>query len=245
MSQSRDPQAIGRALETGGAEIGEFIDDLVKKAELQSPNKPIHEMASEMGFSYDQIPKRVIERMRKTYAMDNPMNYFYNEDGLLKSEEIADFYSVLAKNPLYGRASSSPVPVRFLRQFVGVRLDLDNQDHLLTFWKALDSYAVQGGVRDSNMFVTIFRNIAENIGYDEGKRGDLIAACLRNDTISEDSMFSGIARQYLTPTLLSSYFKPRTQGFGYDFLLVLYANCTTLSQVLAPWLSLSGNTPTK
>ena len=200
-SQSRNPQAIGRALEKGGGEIGEFIDDMVKKAELQSPNRPLRELISEMGFDYDQVPKRVIERMRKTDAMDNPMNYFYDEGGLLKSDEIPDFYSVLSKNPAYDRNPTPPV--LFLRKFVGARLDLDNQDHLFTLWKALDASASSGGVRDSNIFSNTFRNITEYIGYTESKRGDLVAASLQNDEISKGSMFQSIAKN-TTPLLFQA-----------------------------------------
>ena len=193
----------------------EAIDGLVKKAELQSPSRPLRGLISKLGFKYDQISKRVLERIEKADAMDNPMNYFYDK-GLFRSQEIPDFKGVFTRSYI----STPPPSVRFLRQFVGARLDLGNQGHLSTLWWTLNSFAARGGpFRRGTIFISSFESMSRHMGYSKRKRGDLVAACLQNDEFSRDTMFQEMARRYRVPTLLSSYFKPRMQHFGYDLFL--------------------------
>ena len=72
----RDPQSAGRVVGEGAKEVGEFIGGLLKKAEAGSPNKPVRELITGMGFDIDDVPKPVIDKIKKTNALENPMNYF-------------------------------------------------------------------------------------------------------------------------------------------------------------------------
>ena len=221
LPQSREPQSLGRAFDKGGTEIGELIDGLVRKAELQSPNRSLRELVSEMGFSPEQIPKSVLQRIRETDAIDNPIHYFYHDNILLSRPDIPDFKSVFLRTDIISaipRITPPPSPaVRFLRQFVGTRLDLDNQDHLLTLWEVFSASIERGRPSRLSVYTSDFQKMAKYMGYNESQRGDLVAACLQNDTISQGALIRNIAAKNRVPTLLSSYFKP--QGFGYDLLL--------------------------
>ncbi len=128
---------IVRAVQTGGERAGKVIGDIIHQARDSSPNRPVYEMLEEMGFNPGEVPRDVVKRMTARKAIDNPMNYFYDDTGRIyrvSDPDVIDYDNVFFSD------KNGLMDERVLKTFISKRLRADNDEHVKMFWESVEEY---------------------------------------------------------------------------------------------------------
>ena len=180
---------VVRTVQEGAESAGMAIGDIINRAADISPNKPVHDIIVEMSFDPKDIPKPVVERIRDTKAMDNPMNYFYDGEEVFIHEKIYDYQDVFFKFKWGTSTSAAPETVHFLRKFVRERIDLENEEHVKAFWQSIEHHFQSiadssGSSIDMDLARGTMINIADNV-MEEQKLINLAAVGIRHGHIAK------------------------------------------------------------
>lgn len=199
----RDPQSASRALVKTGNSIG----DIIKRAEAKSPNKPVRDVIAEMGFDIDDIPKGVIDRIRTTNALDNPVNLFFTNEKIIDlsySGGKISFHKCFFEN-----VDTEFKEVIFLRRLFVERVDWNNSEHVISFRSALRTHFEKMYPKRevSQLFdEDEFSKISSIIG--EGKIVDFIASSIHYDNILVNPFTKGLLRDRIMLLVFrSDYFR--------------------------------------
>ena len=187
--------AIGKTAQEVGETVGRKIEDIISNAQKLSQNTPVRQAIIDFGFSLDNFSKNMIDRVRKTGALDNPMKYFFDfEEGtVFIHSRLFDYTDVFIN-----RASSSE-PIDFLGVLLRERMDLDKEDHVRDFWMAIKQFNSETGIGTVPKLTKIFG---------EQKAMDLLAACIRHDVVREgDKFFLEVIKGDHVRIFASDYFR--------------------------------------